>query len=115
MNIQVKRCACGCGRIVKSKRSNAKYATGACRVRAMRERDRRASKWEAMPNEWRDGFEGMARRYPNEGATAQQYMRNILEKFGRDAAIDAMNLFWAGVRYEGHRSVSRSTMQQGVK
>jgi hypothetical protein len=31
-----KLCACGCGRLVTSARPEAKYATGACRVRAHR-------------------------------------------------------------------------------
>ena len=34
--LQPRLCACGCGRPVSGHRSDAKYATGACRVRAHR-------------------------------------------------------------------------------
>lgn len=89
---ELKRCACGCGKLVKSKRSNAIYATGNCRVKALRQREKEEMAMLKLPPEWHENFVAIGKCYGVDGLALQRALVVMTRAHGADAAVDAMNI-----------------------
>lgn len=97
---ELKRCACGCGKLVKSRRSNAIYATSNCRVKALRKRERQEAAMLALPDVWHENFVQIGARYGADGMALQKALVDMAREHGGKASIDAMNIVGLVARLE---------------
>lgn len=97
---ELKRCACGCGKLVKSKRSNAIYATGNCRVKALRQRERETERINAQTDYWRESFKSLGDRYGAVGGSVQAKILNLAREVTPEQSNDIMRAIWNAIMLE---------------
>lgn len=99
--VTVRRCACGCGQIVRSTRANAIYANGStCRTRALRARRKERDRLKVLPVEWAVKWARLGETYGERAWGLQGILLDLAKRLETRDAVLVLDVVLEAMRIE---------------
>jgi len=98
--VELPRCECGCGRLLRSKRSTKRFYSPACRMRALRQREREQEMLNRQSEEFTRNLIELNERYGAAAAGIRETMLEIAKTVEPDLADRVMRAVWVATILE---------------